>query len=104
MEKVTLFKDRIKMTEDYRAGTLQSGWYRFFCGAEYIGYLTNQADAERETAAARENDPLPEYNPPITPYRGAQYFQAGDALFIGKLNLLTIIEKLSGKPKNDFKN
>ena len=100
------FVDRFKLTELYRAGNLPSGWYRFFCGKEHIGYLTNDEDAEKEVEARRQKDVTIIYDPYLFYERqkGTQYITADGHLFIGRLQYLTIIEKLSGKPKDDIKN
>ena len=106
MTKPIFLQDTQRLSSLYRAGALPSGWYRFFCGAEHIGYLTNDEDDEKEIEARRQKDVTIIYDPYMFYERqkGTQYITADNHVFIGRLNYLTIIEKLSGKPKNDLKN
>jgi len=106
MNKILFSTDRYIMTQDYREGKLPSGWYRFYCGAEHVGYLTNDEDAAKEIEAKRDKD-LTIITDPYLFYerqKGTQYITAGNYLFIGRLNFLTILEKLARKPDNDTKN
>ncbi|MBQ8465320.1 MAG: hypothetical protein IJ545_04845 [Alphaproteobacteria bacterium] len=68
------------LTKQYHNHTLPDGWYYFFLGAHHVGYFTSENTAKQRF----ENNTVIYLN-------ASQRFDTGTQLFIGTLDLLTVI-------------